>query len=224
VANPDPKPTTRYRASQEEWEEFRERKLFGRPCRVCAGPAESLHHLVGRDLGGDDCFENLVPLCGDGVRGCHGAVQGLSRQHCSLLRAALHDEEVAYVVAEKSEAFLDRYYPAVLSESEAERSIGATGATSGSLSPGEKCPACERRVPHPRKESSPKQTRQLNLGPAPADFVEEVKTRLDDQAALWGLAAKPHHRYKVLDLALEFARAVNSEAALKVAEERPWAA
>lgn len=108
---PDFKPEPRYRASKEEWKRIREVKLDGKRCRICPQPAESLHHLVGRDLGGDDAIRNLVELCGDGTRGCHGMVQVLDRVTCAQLRARLGPSEVAYVVSKKSRRFLDRYYP-----------------------------------------------------------------------------------------------------------------
>jgi len=92
------------------------------------------------------------------------------------------------------------------------------------VSPGTTCPTCERRVPHPKKETSPTNVRQLNLGQAPADFVNEIKNRLDEQAEAWGFKEQPHHRLKVLDLALEFSQAVTGDAAQNVAKARPWAA
>lgn len=43
-------------------------------CLFCGRPAESVHHRQGR--GGPDPhrLSNLVVTCGDGVRGCHGAI------------------------------------------------------------------------------------------------------------------------------------------------------
>lgn len=90
--------------------------------------------------------------------------------------------------------------------------------------PGTTCPTCDRRIPHPKKESSPKDTKQLNLGKAPADYTEEIKQRLDDQAEAWGISHLPNHRWKVLDLALELSRHVTAGAAQGIASERPWAA
>lgn len=47
----------------------------GYRCRRCGQPAESVHHRLPRSRGGDDSPINLVSLCGDGTRGCHGMVE-----------------------------------------------------------------------------------------------------------------------------------------------------
>jgi hypothetical protein len=88
----------------------------GRTCQVCGGSLcgnspLGAHHLVGKDLGGDDVLENLALLGGTGTTKCHGAVQELERVACAMLRRNLDDEQVAYIVSRKSEYFLDRYYP-----------------------------------------------------------------------------------------------------------------
>ena len=44
-------------------------------CLVCGELAGSAHHVIKRGRGGDDVQENLVPLCGDGTRGCHGLIE-----------------------------------------------------------------------------------------------------------------------------------------------------
>lgn len=50
----------------------RERNL----CRCCRlRPAESMHELKPRSLGGRVSRINSVALCGDGVHGCHGLLQ-----------------------------------------------------------------------------------------------------------------------------------------------------
>jgi hypothetical protein len=94
-----------------------------RRCRVCGATNVSRHHLVGKGQLGDDVAENIVPLCGDGVRGCHGAVtDGHERLGADLvlrdgdavrraLRATMTADEVAYVIGKKGEGWLDLYYP-----------------------------------------------------------------------------------------------------------------
>lgn len=44
-------------------------------CVICEQPTDSSHHLLKRSQGGDDLAANLVGLCGDGVRGCHGRIE-----------------------------------------------------------------------------------------------------------------------------------------------------
>ncbi|WP_158170948.1 HNH endonuclease [Rhodococcus sp. JT-3] len=39
---------------------------------ICTGRAESVHHRKNRSQGGSWAPSNLLHLCGDGVRGCHG--------------------------------------------------------------------------------------------------------------------------------------------------------
>lgn len=54
-------------------------------CVVCGGIDISIHHVLPRSQGGDDVWENLVALCGDGVYGCHGAVEHGSDAVCRAL-------------------------------------------------------------------------------------------------------------------------------------------
>lgn len=50
----------------------RERDL----CRCCrCRPAESMHEMRFRSLGGKVGRKNSIAVCGDGVRGCHGLLQ-----------------------------------------------------------------------------------------------------------------------------------------------------
>lgn len=57
--------------------ELRRRVLArdGFRCRRCGQTAGSVHHRLPRSRGGPDDERNLVSLCGDGVQGCHGAVE-----------------------------------------------------------------------------------------------------------------------------------------------------
>lgn len=51
-------------------------------CELCGSIDISIHHIYPRGQGGDDVWENLVPLCGDGTRGCHGGVEAGRDVHC----------------------------------------------------------------------------------------------------------------------------------------------
>lgn len=55
----------------------------GHRCVRCARPVESFHHRQGR--GGPDPhrLSNVISVCGDGVRGCHGWIHA----HPDLARA-----------------------------------------------------------------------------------------------------------------------------------------
>lgn len=53
--------------------------VFGRErnlCRCCRKrPAESMHELQFRSLGGKVSVKNSMAVCGDGTTGCHGFLQ-----------------------------------------------------------------------------------------------------------------------------------------------------
>jgi hypothetical protein len=56
-------------------------------CVICEDArTQSIHHVVKRSQGGDDVPANLVGLCGDGTRGCHGRVE--AREKAALRRLA----------------------------------------------------------------------------------------------------------------------------------------
>ena len=112
TATPDFKPPKRIVATRSEWEIIRLFKLEGKRCRVCVvGFAATLHHLVPKSLGGDDLAPNLIPVCGDGTRGCHGLVEARSLVALEKVRLTLQVEEIEYVYAKKGVTFIDRYYP-----------------------------------------------------------------------------------------------------------------
>lgn len=69
-------------------------------CVICGHIDISVHHILPRSQGGDDVWENLVPLCGDGTTGCHGAVEAGSDAVCRALgRYLLGDrpDTIAYL-------------------------------------------------------------------------------------------------------------------------------
>jgi 5-methylcytosine-specific restriction endonuclease McrA len=91
---------------------------YERVCRACASSRRERawwyrlqrHHLVPRSLGGDDVADNIVPLC----LPCHQDFESspsLRREVAQRVRASLTLAELAYVLAKKSRAWLDRYYP-----------------------------------------------------------------------------------------------------------------
>lgn len=44
----------------------------GNKCEICEAPPGSMHHRRFRSQGGPWTPSNILRLCGDGVRGCHG--------------------------------------------------------------------------------------------------------------------------------------------------------
>ena len=54
-------------------------------CIICGGIDITIHHILPRSQLGDDVWENLVPLCGSGTHGCHGAVEAGLDSACRAL-------------------------------------------------------------------------------------------------------------------------------------------
>jgi predicted restriction endonuclease len=104
---PDPKPSKRIKATHKDWQVLRWHKMT-QGCRLCGmRDRVELHHLVGRDLGGDDVLDNLVPLCPTH----HQMVEERVSEACYALREQLRASEIRYVLEKKSFVFLNRYYP-----------------------------------------------------------------------------------------------------------------
>jgi hypothetical protein len=73
-------------------------------------------------------------------------------------------------------------------------------ASAPHLHPGEKCPTCERKVPHPRKESSPtSKTRAYRL---PVDENTSHEDVYAAAAEYVGAKGKPFEQFKVYTIAL----------------------
>jgi hypothetical protein len=103
---PDPKPTKRIKATRNDWQTMRWHKLT-KGCRLCGTRDRvEFHHLVGRDLGGDDVLSNLVPLCP-----LHHQRVEERKLESSVLRGHLTVSEIEYVIGKKGSDFLARYYP-----------------------------------------------------------------------------------------------------------------
>lgn len=101
-------------------------KAEGR-CRACGHHSFMLsrHHLVPKGQGGDDLDENIIPLCGNGTQGCHGAMtdhtnsvgwpsklEGYEWQVvASAIRSSLWSTERMYIVRTKGEDWLNRNLP-----------------------------------------------------------------------------------------------------------------
>jgi len=105
----------RYRrkvAAPKAWQAIQAAKLG--PCRVCCDPGTNgrifgrihLHHVVPRDLGGDDVADNIAPLCPD----CHAQVTARVLEPCRALCSSLTDAEYAYAVERAGEGVFERVY------------------------------------------------------------------------------------------------------------------
>jgi hypothetical protein len=83
------------------------------------------------------------------------------------------------------------------------------------IEPGHTCPTCERRVPHPKKPSSP-DTRVFSYR-VPVDDAEAHAETRDAAAAFLGTQGRPHDVYWTLTFALA---AVLQDESLRGAGER----
>jgi hypothetical protein len=68
------------------------------------------------------------------------------------------------------------------------------------LAPGQTCEACKRKIPYPKKESSP--TSKTFAYRVPVDEAEAHAETLDVAARFVGVAEQPFFQYKLIALAL----------------------
>ena len=68
------------------------------------------------------------------------------------------------------------------------------------LHPGDECPTCERRVPYPKKESSP--VTKPKSYRVPVDEVEAHKDVLTTAAKFLGCHERPHWEFNTITIAL----------------------
>jgi hypothetical protein len=112
----DPKPWRRHVATFEEWEGIYAEKVTGQLCRGCGTTTGKItgHHMVPKSLGGDDVAANIIPLCGSGTQGCHGAIEDHNpgwEAIATAVRESLSPLELQYALAKKGRYWLDRYLP-----------------------------------------------------------------------------------------------------------------
>lgn len=88
----------------------------GYECRVTGltdeGNIIDPHHLVPRSQGGDDVEANIVPLNRRVHDALHHSNGDTRRRARVMVRRVMRQDEVAYVVGRKGQAWLDAQYPA----------------------------------------------------------------------------------------------------------------
>ncbi len=198
----------RIKVSREGWKKLREEKLG--PCRICGQSAYtgtiSLHHLVprGRTQEGDDIADNLVPLC----LSCHTKIEARDRDAGRRLRANLFFEEYSYIIQKKGRDWLDVRYPMGtmdIPKADAVEGELADLATSEKdhvveISEGHKCPTCNRRVPHPKKDTTP--TNRPYSFRIPEDDRSDFKEILDAAAQHVGTFDRPFYQFWTIHFGL----------------------
>ncbi len=83
----EPQPPPRNTGPDEKTREL-VRGRFADRCVRCGGPGETIQHRDPRGLGGTvdpaiNLPSNLLFVCGDGVRGCHGYMESYRTQACA---------------------------------------------------------------------------------------------------------------------------------------------
>jgi len=118
AGKPDPKQPRRI----VDREAGKEMILAARNCFGCnktvtelrtSGLVLTRFHLVGKDLGGDDVEDNIVPVCGSGTTGCHGVWENREKGWETVaanVRANMSPRNLAYILRKKNARFLDRYF------------------------------------------------------------------------------------------------------------------
>lgn len=104
-------PVERVRLRRHDWKSLWRTVVWNHDCRLCVERAETAHHLVPRNDGGDDVAENLMELCGDYTRGCHGDIEHWSTDTRRKVREHMTGAEIEYVTKKKGDAWLQRNYP-----------------------------------------------------------------------------------------------------------------
>lgn len=119
---PFPKPAKRVRLTRAKWAALRDLVVSQEEnrcacCRRWFGRMDG-HHIYPKDLGGDDTYFNVAPLCGSGTTGCHGLVTEGDAWATSMLRQWIEGRRgtLLYLCSklktvDAARAFLDRYYP-----------------------------------------------------------------------------------------------------------------
>lgn len=183
--------------------------LLGEPtvndiCLVC-GEARAVHthHRKLRSQGGGDEKSNLLRVCSD----CHLAIHANPSESYArgLLVHSWADPALVEVFGAqaKLEALWAKQgqraeeYGASLGDRDRTRGI-IPNRDENRLTPGETCIVCKRRVPHPKKPSTPKSrvwSTRLPIDDGGADTFSEL---VDAAAEHHGLTSRPYHRYLVL--------------------------
>lgn len=154
-------------------------------CVVCAEkPAVHTHHRKLRSQGGGDEPSNLLRVCLE----CHTWIHGNPSDSYArglLVHSWADPALVRTFLAPETDYEAgghEKFETPVIPIRDGEHPA-----------PGEECPSCKRRVPHPKKATSPK-TRVFSTR-VPIDDAETFTELVDAAAEHHGLSAKAHHRY-----------------------------
>ena len=154
------------------------------PCVRCGAVSDHAHHRKLRSQGGEDSPENLVRLCFL----CHDWVHSNPAEayEAGLLVKSWDDPATAPMQL------------TVTGEEVPHEEV--VGHTHDGPSPGSTCTTCKRRIPYPKKKTSP--TTKVVAIRVPLDDVEAWEEALDAAARHLGVHDKPHHKFHTLNAGL----------------------
>lgn len=108
---PDWKHPKRVRLRGSAYRQLHTQIVHGKRCVICGEWARTMHHLLPRSHGGEDVPENLIPVCGDGTRGCHSDIEERREGAREKVRATLLPCHIDYLARECGWGWIDRQYP-----------------------------------------------------------------------------------------------------------------
>ena len=168
----------------------------------CDAPAFDQHHVVRRSYlaGAFDYVElfgrvwlNLAQVC----RSCHDDLE----QNRVQIMANLEGSSGYYTWGGRR---LAPYPNPVLEDGEHGVTLppvgGVSSPSSSTVVPGETCPTCARRVPHPRKPSSPKS--KVHACRGPLDEAEGFADLLEAAMEHTAFKGAPHDKYRTIQAGL----------------------
>ena len=170
------------------------------------------HHLWPRSFGTKSWWIELP----DGtVVGNRIMLSPAAHYRVTVNKARIFWDAGIFYWHEADETFPLRWQPPVLSENDevvfpslswiAEKILEEHGGTLRALAdeppaPGHDCPTCKRRVPLPKKQSSP-QTKVFSCR-VPIDDAEVFSEMVDAAAEHMGTKSRPHHKWATLVVGL----------------------
>jgi hypothetical protein len=103
--------------------------------------------------------------------------------------------------------------------------VNPHGDLIGHPQPGETCPTCDRRVNHPKKETTP-ESKPTPIGRMPLDEAESFESRLDDFARRTSFYKRPYYKYRTVELCLDICAGFTDEQinALSAGDDESFAA
>ena len=154
------------------------------------------HHIVRRSFGPGFREAWWVEVPGGGIVGNRINLSSQAHYRITVNKARIVCEEAqngrpTFYWVEAGEKTRLRWQPPAYSETP-----GISVQDDEHPEPGQECKLCKRRVPHPKKATSPK-TRVYSTR-VPIDDAETFKELVDAAAEHAGLKSKAHHEYNTL--------------------------